>query len=244
MFLHPPVFSPLPPGLLLNLKRRRKERQKEKHERIRESRVEGGPREKERRGEKQREKVSKEIPSRRGWRGTSPDSFAKQASKKKGKERGCRCWLGDVCIGYWFPGFSGCSGWDLSDCLNTGPTVRHCSGAVGASSYTSTTSTEAQRWPSQLPMFLYPVSKTVTSSLGEQCQGLERAEKKKEKEGRRERPEQLVHPGCHPETGKGNEECACGSVRTSWVIHDVLCENASCVLCVSCSFLFSPPFFL
>jgi len=54
MFLHPPVFSLLPPGLLLNLKRRGRERQREKHERIRESRVEGGPGEK-KGGERERQ---------------------------------------------------------------------------------------------------------------------------------------------------------------------------------------------
>lgn len=33
------------------------------------------------------------------------------------------------------PGFSGCSGWDLSDCLNTGPTVRHRSRTAGIQLY-------------------------------------------------------------------------------------------------------------
>lgn len=64
MFLHPPVFSLLSPGLLLNLKRRGRERQREKHERIRESRVEGGPEEKEggeRETVKQREKSRKRF---------------------------------------------------------------------------------------------------------------------------------------------------------------------------------------
>jgi len=49
MFLLPPVFSFLPPGLLLNLKRRGRER----HERIRESRVEGRPGKKKERDSKQ-----------------------------------------------------------------------------------------------------------------------------------------------------------------------------------------------
>jgi len=159
---------------------------------------------------------------------------------------------GDVCIECWFSGLSRCSAWDLSDCLNTGPTVKHCSAAVGTehtAGFTSTTSGAAQLGssaghgcsPGRLSSLQPPVSIIVTSSLGEQCQSLERqkeGKRKKDREKDRNNLFILACADCQPETAKGNVECVRCSVRTSWVIHDVLCENASCVLCGSCSFLF------
>lgn len=85
MFLHPPVFSLLPPGLLLNLKRRGRERQREKHERIREHRVkgdwggEGGER------AKQREKSGKRLQA--GKDEETETNTASQKKKKKQVER-------------------------------------------------------------------------------------------------------------------------------------------------------------
>lgn len=154
--------------------------------------------------------------------------------------------LADVCAARWFPGFLGCSGWDLSDCLNTGPAVMRRCGAVGTeqtSSFTSATSRVARLGSNAgcgcsggcLLSLQHPISIPVTSSPWEQSQSLER-----QKEGRREKDAEkgrnnlfiLPCAGCQLETAKGNGECVHDSVRTSWVIHDVLCENASCVLCV------------
>ncbi len=131
-----------------------------------------------------------------------------------------------------------------------------CSGAAGTeqtSNFTSSTSGAAQLGsnagrgcsPGRLPSLQPHVSIIVTLRLGEQCQSLERqkgGKRKKDREKGRNNLFILACAGCQPETAKGNEECARCSVRTSWVIHDVLCENASCVLCVSCSFHFFRPF--
>lgn len=171
---------------------------------------------------------------------------------------------GDVCMGRWFPGFSRCSGWDLSDCLNTGPTVMHCSGAAGhwaeqTASFTSTASGEAQlgssawlwlktRSPAFFPAPLL-VSIIVTSSLGGAVPKpgeTERQREGKRKEGQKERPEQLVHPGlCRLPAGDSQRE---------WGMCALLCQDFmsytwramwKCFLCTVCIMLFSffHPFF-
>lgn len=91
MFLHTPVFSLLPPGLLLNLKRSRRERQRENHERMRASEVEGGLREKDGGRRNRRKKSGKRFQA-----GKDEETQAKTGSQNRQVKSGCRCWQSDA----------------------------------------------------------------------------------------------------------------------------------------------------